>query len=253
MKKTFTLLLASASASFAASPVNLNWTGNVADISETTFTGGKATFVLTLDLDAIQAWVDASDKSNEKLGYLSGYNSLGSAGNPLTTEIGLILQAQTDSLLIQPWRYNENYSSQTSGGHSYQGTTTTLPLPETIDNKSYSYATLVFTVETSNNNSKATGYMFYFDDKLNMVGQSTSAQKTLGSTFLNNMPYRSFTINTNYVNPNYVALYDGVVANSLEAAEVAKAVLPIGSIPEPTTTTLSLLALAGLAARRRRK
>ena len=243
MKKTIAILMASASAAFSATEVDLNWTGNVADISGETFTSGKATFVLTLDIDAIQAWANEDNKANEKLGYLSGTNSLNT-----TTELGFGLWTNNeDTSSIRPWRYNENYSSQASGGHSYQGTTSTLPLPSTINGESYTYATLVFTVETdTRNNAKATGYLFLFNDKLEMVDQLTSSKKTLAQAYMTNMPYTSFTINTDYVNPDYVALYNGIVDNPLEAA---KAVLPV---PEPTTATLSLLALAGLAARRRR-
>lgn len=243
MKKTIAILMASASAAFSATEVNLNWTGNVADISGETFTSGKATFVLTLDIDAIQAWANEDNKANEKLGYLSGTNSQNT-----TTEIGFSLWTNNeDTSSIRPWRYNESYGAQPSGGHNYQGTTSTLPFPDTINGESYTYATLVFTVETNNNNSKATGYLFLINDKLEMVDQLTSSIKlTIGSTYMKNMPYTSFTINTDYVNPDYVALYNGIVDNPLEAA---KAVLPV---PEPTTATLSLLALAGLAARRRR-
>ena len=240
MKKTIAILMASASAAFSATEVDLNWTGNVANISGETFTSGKATFVLTLDIDAIQAWANDDNKANEKLGYLSGTNTLNT-----TTEIGFSLWTGVDSdtgkviSSIRPWRYNENYSSQSSGGHLYSGTTSNLPFPNTINGESYTYATLVFTVETNKNNSKATGYLFLINDKLEMVDQLTSASKLyISSTFMNNMPYTSFTINTDYVNPDYVALYNGIVDNPFEAA---KAVLPV---PEPTTATLSLLALA---------
>lgn len=67
-------------------------------------------------------------------------------------------------------------------------------------------------------------------------------------------PYRSsndsITINTDVV--EYAEVYYGTELDEGEAKLVASS-LASKLIPEPTTTTLSLLALAGLAARRRRK
>ncbi len=72
---------------------------------------------------------------------------------------------------------------------------------------------------------------------------SNNSLKSGGST------YNTVKINNlnNAVQQVYVHNY------SLSAAEVGTLMTEIAAIPEPTTATLSLLALAGLAARRRRR
>ncbi len=51
----------------------------------------------------------------------------------------------------------------------------------------------------------------------------------------------------------YIALDEDVLTGSAAFGANSAALIATGAIPEPATTTLSLLALAGLAARRRRK
>ncbi|MBQ3525040.1 MAG: PEP-CTERM sorting domain-containing protein [Akkermansia sp.] len=246
MKKTFTLILAAAGVAMAATEIDLTdkWEGDTADISSETFTEGKATFFLTLNLEQLDAWTTAD--GNVSLGYLSADNT-----NNATTVLGTSINSQFST--IRNWRNN-------GIGDSFQGTISTLPLPDDIDGVEYAYATLVSYVYTSGNNSKIKTDMYLWSKDLELVDELTSNTSTLGSTFLSGISYSSFTLNSDYVYSDQVALYNGQLSEDQNQYEIAKSLLPAAStpgtdstVPEPTTATLSLLALAGLAARRRRK
>lgn len=248
MKKTFTLILAAAGVAMAATEIDLTdkWEGNTADISSETFTEGKATFFLTLNLEQLDAWTTAD--GNVSLGYLSADNT-----NNATTVLGTSINSQFST--IRNWRNNGN-------GETFQGTISSLPLPDDIDGVKleYAYATLVSYVYTYNNASKIKTDMFFWSKDLEKVHELTSNTSTLGSTFLSGISYSSFTINSDYVYSDQVALYNGQLSEDQDPYEIAKSLLPAAStpgtdstVPEPATATLSLLALAGLAARRRRK
>lgn len=245
MKKTITLLLAVISYASAAELVDLSdkWNeNNTADISNETFTGGKVTFFLTLNLDQLSLW--SKEEGNIELGYVSAYNT---AGDGDITKLGCIISSEASA--IRPWR-------QKSTGDSMQGTIATLPLQPPSEP---TYATLIFTAETSSNNSKANGYLFLWDENHKLIDELTSGKNiTIGSTLLNGVSYTAFTINADYVNRDQVALYNGALTENQDLYEIAKSLLPSSpssddNIPEPATATLSLLALAGLAARRRRR
>ena len=246
MKKTFTLILAAAGVAMAATEIDLTdkWEGNTANISSVTFTDGKATFFLTLNLEQLDDWTTAD--GNVSLGYLSADNT-----NNATTMLGTSINSQFGT--IRNWRNN-------GIGDSFQGTISTLPLPDDINGVEYAYATLVSYVYTYNNASKIKTDMYLWSKDLKKVDELTSNTSTLGSTLLIGKSYSSFTINSDYVYSDQVALYNGQLSADQDPYEIAKSLLPAAStpgtdstVPEPTTATLSLLALAGLAARRRRR
>lgn len=239
MKKTLALLLAFAGIASAATEIDLTgkWDGNTAAISGETFTDGKASFVVSLDIDKLASWTPEEGKV--PLAYLG-------ATNTYQQDIKLGLSIDTyNSGIICPWK-NRNEQD------TYKGVTATLPIP---DKFTYSYATLLFTVYTDGNNSLGTGYLYLFDDKLEVVDYTMSENCNLGTTILTGIPYSSFTIDSDYVIADSVAVYNGHFSTEDEMKAALKSVLPAAdtTVPEPATATLSLLALAGLAARRRRK
>ncbi|MBQ4594135.1 MAG: PEP-CTERM sorting domain-containing protein [Akkermansia sp.] len=260
MKKTIALLLAAAGMAMGATKVDLTgkWTDNVADISNVTFSGGEASFILTLNSDALRAWMGNETKVNTPIGYLSGTNTQ----NKLT-QAGASLYDTSSQDGITAWRYNEMYKDNSTGGNSYQGKVISLNDLVTggID---FTYAVYVCNINTSSNYSKVVSNLYFLDNELDIIGDYyTSGSATLGSTFMKDMAYNSFTINPTYVNSDYVALYNGLLVGEEDVSTdqevqlaAIKEMLPKGSgdsVPEPATATLSLLALAGLAARRRRR
>lgn len=258
MKKTIALLLAAAGMAMGATKVDLTgkWTDNVADISNVTFSGGEASFILTLNSDALRAWMIDETRVDTPIGYLSGTNT-----QNMLTQVGASLYDTSRQDGIIPWRYNEWYKDNASGGNNYQGNVISLNDLVTggID---FTYAVYVCNIYTSSTSSKVVSNLYFLDNELDIIGDYyTSGSATLGSTFMKDMAYNSFTINPTYVNSDYVALYNGLLVGEdgkdqeVQLAAI-KEMLPKGSgdsVPEPATATLSLLALAGLAARRRRK
>ncbi len=127
----------------------------------------------------------------------------------------------------------------------------------TSTNRSYSAtgaATDVFTGETYNNRIQQT---WQFDE--NTVALTLGTTYTI--TFLNSSSEATgVTLEVSYCDDDTQAAFVGTANNhSYQPAGLVITTLstvPVssgGAIPEPTTATLSLLALAGLAARRRRK
>lgn len=245
MKKTIALLLAAASMAMGATKVDLTekWADNTAKISTETFTNGAATVIFTLNLDALKKW--SASTGNIQLGYLSGVNSSDSSK---MSHMGVALSSKYNE--ISTWKNNGNFES-------YHQKVCSMPLPSDIDGKNYSYATVFFTLETNKNNTLISAYLYLLDEELGeVIDFTTGLNKTLTSTMMDGQKYTDFTINPEYVNMDQVALYNGKIETETEKTEAIKALFqssPNPTIPEPTTATLSLLALAGLAARRRRR
>ena len=249
MKKTLTLLFAAAGIVLAdAEKITLDWSGNTADISGVTFNKGEITVVLTLDKNAF-----ASIAGNDSIFKVSGVSyGLDDSNNTVygMSSIGISV-ADTDSIdSLRPWRKNTLLNGT---GETMQGTMATLPL---IDAE---YATIVFYAYTSGANTKVAATLYYYNENYEFVDSVSTGTKeiTLGQTRYSdvNDSYTLFEINSKYVRDNMVEIYNGKIADA-EGAVVALIKTAGGSdgnIPEPTTATLSLMALAALAARRRRK
>ena len=113
------------------------------------------------------------------------------------------------------------------------------------------YVTLVFSSycsDAAKGNFAARGYINFWDESFNEMRDKsvTLSNKTLGQIYFegyNSLSYDAELVKAYEVSTTYV--------DKTAAKELAKNLLT-QSVPEPTTATLSLLALAGLAARRRR-
>ena len=88
-----------------------------------------------------------------------------------------------------------------------------------------------------------TGYLYLWDG----INETPTLNQIVFDSDDLNIDYTSLTLGPNSV-VDKMAVYTGVTDNPLNLAEQLLGL----STPEPTTATLSLLALAGLAARRRR-
>lgn len=233
MKKTLSLIFVTTCCAMAATePITLTdkWTENTADISKEKFTGEQVTFAITLDSAAIEAL----SSNKQPIAYVSGTNQ-----NGATVNLGV---CENGTETIATW-------SDIDGSVKYPGY-------RTFNNDNdYEYLTLVVAINTDTRtprNTKVKAYLFLWDDDLNNVYTPSVLSNTFSNTYMSGYQYTGFTINTDFIDTNSVALYSGNPADATAAKELAKAVLE-ASIPEPTTATLSLLALASLAMRRRRK
>ena len=115
---------------------------------------------------------------------------------------------------------------------------------------------LTLTANMSNNE----GTKLYTTIKYEIPGSGESYYETIpsvGTPFMadSGLRWSDFVMDTLKVNPDYVAkvaLYDKTLSKD-DALASNRAIFTMQNVPEPATGTLSLLALAGLAARRRRK
>ena len=255
MKKTLALLLAFAGIASAATEIDLTgkWNGSTADISSETFVKGEITLAFLLSPELLTG----NSVSNQQIFTLSGEN-YGLDDNDQTingtTEVGWCF----DSNKIYSYRYNSLLNSP-----SVTGLLASLPAAGAGD---FEYATLVCTMTTSNaSSSKLFGYLYFHDGNGDVIDSMTRQSQTRGITQTTkfsdvNDSYSQLNINESVVNPDQMVVYNGIVAGdlSLIAEDLVKANLSSTpgtdtTVPEPATATLSLLALAGLAARRRRK
>ncbi len=89
-----------------------------------------------------------------------------------------------------------------------------------------------------------------YTDKAADVNDTFMYSSGLGGSSASGVTLSSISVNTAYVTA--IAITDTNI-QGLTAANAATALMNTVAVPEPATATLSLLALAGLAARRRRK
>ena len=239
MKKTIAIAVCC-----LASPLwAVDFSDTIADITSTNKTitvtgaaGGNfiAHTVLTLNVDAIKTYVASPSNSLTNLVSLkvqNGSNNVGLSfyGSDFVAHDGNsgTSGALTDSLTITD---PENVTTSLEGIASIFTTDVTnavLTYSHSNTNGSIAYLTVM----------KEDGTLLNYADK-------RGGYKSTGD----NRYVATFTFNE-----NYVLSADAYVVDSVITATDAFALNSSKLIPEPTTATLSLLALAGLAARRRRK
>ncbi len=121
-----------------------------------------------------------------------------------------------------------------------------------LNNTSYTHLTLVYTAPVIGVEGSTGAFTMYQNGVL--LDSWTSTFGNGGAISLELGGYGSYEATSLYIDE--VGIYDAALtAAQIQNNLVGKAVgsIPTTNIPEPTTATLSLLALAGLAARRRRK
>ncbi len=227
MKKTMTLLFAAMSSVFAATTDVtdlLVWDDShtTASIVGAEFVDSEITVVLTLNWQNFDTTSEThdiftiSDAANHSVGIGMYYADMGA------NDINMIYS-------------NQGKSDYTGDKGSYQ----------TVPYTSFERSAVVFTATMEDNYYVITGHLYLWEtDSESPNYAKVYAQKQN----VKNLGYEWLTLGPNSV-VDKVAVYSGVTENPLQLAEN---LINGVTVPEPTTATLSLLALAGLAARRRR-
>ncbi len=251
MKKTLTLAALAVAFAVSASADVTTWDAASLAAAEGTLTiPSSGSFTLTVVLDAAQA----------KDAFTSPYDWANFISIQGTKEV---VDTETGDTTTQTKYLNLSYNGWTSGSNAGKGgifasqnansaTTTANTALNTDFSKSLrtglaagTYTsialTMVHSVETG-----SMGSSFYFTG-LKADGSYTELASGRFSNFCSDLSMSSLTCDTNVV--NYLR-YDSTLLSDAAAKAANKAAMVA---PEPATATLSLLALAGLAARRRRK
>ncbi|MEE1265159.1 MAG: PEP-CTERM sorting domain-containing protein, partial [Akkermansia sp.] len=145
----------------------------------------------------------------------------------------------------------DDASAFTSTGATVFGTNGTAATSAltSIDWTNAAGAALTVTYNGISSRTEPLGVQIYFSVAMNDGSIVTLNAGNNGTQWITNeYDVTEIRYTTTYLDA--LTIYDGY-ATADQAWELNKGVLP--SIPEPATATLSLLALAGLAARRRRK
>lgn len=229
MKKTITLLLAAAGLAMGATDITnqLDWTNNTIQLSDFTSdfntNNNSITIAMTLDWHALIGI--------EKHRIISIQNNNGSNG----VGVGYVGKHKTDDLNLTYIDINGDfYTDKNKYGNGYESVATYPTITDCV---------LIFTNSgITTTDFKAWLYVWSDSDTPNVYAtnytKDTGLEKLEQIVFASN--YRDYADN--------IHVYMGIVDDIDALATTTKN----ASIPEPTTATLSLLALAGLAARRRR-
>ena len=221
MKKTLITLLAVASCAMGST----TWTSyEVAETVTTTgfdFSTNAVTVAVTLNVDVIKEYFNATVGTSNFVIKVTGNNAIG---------VGTLVKNNTQEYFSAAWNNTIDYTP--SGVDQDMGRE---DLWEGATN-----ASLVFSADRGTG-ARVVFTMNYSDGS---VFQSSGTAASV----------KSATWTPNGLELNATAVQSVEMTNSYISLDEAKAKgTALASIPEPATATLSLLALAGLAARRRRK
>lgn len=259
MKKTLIALIASMGCAFGYTEITdvTNVTTTTATSSFASNTSVNGTVAITLDVNAFKSLGTATSNTVTNLFNLNGTWEDGKTGYIGMASNVVTGNSATDGL-VSPWKY---------GGTTGAGSAINLDnCFSSIDWGSVVNLTLVMTYQEGPDNAAnvsqtahmkfATALSFLYDNgEVVTIGAEKndlyrfSVKGSDNSTVVDMC--NEFTATGITVNADYVDSYT-VYSEYLTLAQ-AKELSAARVIPEPTTATLSLLALAGLAARRRRK
>jgi len=244
MKKTFAILMAMAGVAMGAQEITLSGAGDTFDVSGETFVNGAASVAFILNDSVYSTLSDVATP----LFYLGGVNISGDIPGTCVSNIGVSMrELEENGFAAALWRENTAYSSA-----PWTGGLIDLPMAHNV----VVYTTMVFTVQMKDatRGTVTITYDCYGHNAAGDIIVSTENIKTMSQTQTVSYSdmgdcYKDFYINPNAISLENVKLFNGVIDNQ----QAVVTALVQANIPEPATATLSLLAFAGLAARRRRK
>ncbi len=234
MKKTIIALLALGSAAMGVTLEDAVATGS--DASQITLSEATASFtaIATVDVDALKA-VMAKGADLGKY-TLINFESVGDGADiGIQTNYGSANNKINTSGLYGVWNGTGAYGFGMGSGFENAGFWT---------NAAAAAVTLTYSYDTG-----TTGTFTLMDSNGKVLQE-------VGGTFSTSLKsstatYDAVTFDGSIVESTYVFNQAVTVEEAKTLAQAA--LVKTGTVPEPTTATLSLLALAGLAARRRRK
>ena len=256
MKKTFSLILLTASCAMAATEVDLadKWSGNTADLSGVDYSNGQFSVVLTLDMSKL--------RGDTYFFTVEGNNPV-NAYNPTTT-IGYGFDGWQEYTKLVAY---EGTVADKNDGFTNTKNLGAYDADGQYDSKNVAYTTMVFNYSYSYDavndvhNSSYNITMLKWDKDGNLVFDPIYRENTRKGFGIGNQ-LTMLAISSHNVKD--IEFYTGNFSSEESVAEANRLADELfgrtnaggdaeGNVPEPTTATLSLLALAALASRRRRK
>ena len=200
--------------------------------------GGKFTVALTLDVDALRTLLEAGQTKSwgtNIINYVANGTDTGVTLNGGSTTASKI----TSSGLYARWGTDTAWNPTNGDDIRWDGGTDLA----TLDWDSIDYAGLVYSFDKSSGTTVA--FTLINDEGTAIVDSYVNASTLTSSS----AGAAALTFDSSVLSSYYFNELKGEADMKALAGLAAKA----APLPEPTTATLSLLALAGLAARRRRK
>ncbi|MBR6576550.1 MAG: PEP-CTERM sorting domain-containing protein [Akkermansia sp.] len=271
MKKTLITLLALASVASAAlndtqlsTPHSITLGTTAASISTEGIITGTSynqafTAVMTLDAEALAAFTPGKSTNDAKKTPLISWTITNSGDDTQQKSINISVNNNSSNALITTAGFYYKKANNAScslpdntGAGSTQFETNGAAATSYLSNVDWTNvagAALTISYNGISSNTGPLGVQLYFSV---MMNDGTLGTYTAGSPDTRHVG-NEWDVTAIGYDPTYLdalTIYDGY-ATAEQAWQLNKDVLP--NIPEPTTATLSLLALAGLAMRRRRK
>ena len=205
------------------------------------------TLSITLNTEALKAISDVSFDGAGEVHSFFTYNGTWHDGK--TGFIGLVNNGSSTSDktgLFCTWQYGEQKSTAHGIGLAEIFTSAT-------DWNNIGAITLVYSYNTPDSGATTTNIALsicYLDGTAVSTFSATKSDLMFSGT--SGFAASSLTINDNYAT-SYTLSNDFLSLDEVKAKSVSMLPVADNTVPEPTTATLSLLALAGLAVRRRRR
>ena len=237
MKKTIISLFALASMPYAdvdlTSPVvEKTATTGISNILLSDYSSTTITVAITLETTYLEKFIRGKNTGdNDKKQLISLW------GDNMVSPIGLGMNNYSENNIITTGGI---YLGGNTAGSNASGSTSMGDISTQLSDVAWGNADWAVLTWTFDKSGSQNAYMTYkIDGEISTISGSCTSSR-------NNTNITGIYFNNSYV--TNVMAYEGI-ASSAQVQSIAKAI----AVPEPTTATLSLLALCGLAARRRRK